>query len=185
MLGGGLEVDSELGKGCTFTLRIPTGEIEGVALRDTAPAPVPELATGDKKKACPSKIDTRILVVDDNAVNRKLVSSILGKFGATVHCVNNGQLAVDEMTRPLASEETYDLVLMDIQMPVLDGLSATRKLRMLGFDLPIIALTANTMSGDRDKCLAAGCSDFASKPIDRSALLAAIESHIRTSKAPA
>src|SRR5262249_39584723 len=108
----------------------------------------------------------RILVAEDNYVNQQLMLRALGKDGHDVHLAGNGQEAVD-----LLAQEKFDVVLMDCQMPQLDGYQATQRIRQddrrarAGQRLPVIALTANAMTGDREKCLAAGMDDFVTKPI--------------------
>jgi CheY-like chemotaxis protein/HPt (histidine-containing phosphotransfer) domain-containing protein len=117
----------------------------------------------------------RILIAEDNPTNQKLALGILHKFGLTAVAVSNGAEAVEAL-----AESAYDLVLMDIQMPEMDGLTATQTIRepgspVLDHQVPIIAVTANAMPGDREKCLAAGMNDYVSKPIDPEKLAAAIE----------
>ena len=111
----------------------------------------------------------RVLYAEDGPDNQRLVSHILGKFGCNVTVVENGAEALEAL-----STAAFDVVLMDMQMPVLDGYGATRRARELGYDIPIIALTAHAMSTDRDKCLEAGCTGFETKPIRRDALLATL-----------
>jgi CheY-like chemotaxis protein len=108
----------------------------------------------------------RVLVVEDGATNRKLLGLLLGRAGAEVAMAENGRQGAD-----LALSEPFDLVLMDMQMPVMDGYTAATLLRQRGLTLPIIAMTAHAMKGDREKCLAAGCSGYVSKPIDADLLI--------------
>jgi CheY-like chemotaxis protein/HPt (histidine-containing phosphotransfer) domain-containing protein len=116
----------------------------------------------------------KILLAEDNAVNRKLATALLQKRGHRVVATENGQQALDALER-----ENFDVVLMDIQMPVLDGLDATRAIRTeeqsSGSHLPIIVLTAHAMKGDRERCLAAGADEYVTKPIGPRDLLAAID----------
>jgi CheY-like chemotaxis protein/HPt (histidine-containing phosphotransfer) domain-containing protein len=107
-----------------------------------------------------------ILLVEDGDTNRKLLRVTLSRSGANVATAENGKIALH-----LAGEESFDLVLMDMQMPVMDGYTATRILRDRGFTGPIIALTAHAMKGDREKCEAAGCSGYLTKPINMDELL--------------
>lgn len=116
------------------------------------------------------KLAGRILLAEDSPLNHRLISTLLTKAGAAVDIVENGQEAVEKAMAALASNP-YDLVLMDIQMPIMDGYAASKALRKSGFKSPIIALTANAMIEDRQRCLAAGCNDFMTKPIDRTRLL--------------
>ena len=116
----------------------------------------------------------RILLAEDNAVNRKLARTLLEKHGCTVVIATNGREAIDVLDR-----DKVDLVLMDVQMPSMDGLEATRAIRererSAGEHLHIIALTAHAMKGDRERCLAAGADDYLTKPIRTTDLLAAID----------
>ena len=116
----------------------------------------------------------KVLLAEDNAVNRTLATRLLQKHGHTVVVVENGRQALEALER-----ETVDLVLMDVQMPEMDGLEATAAIRekekKTGDHLPIIALTAHAMKGDREKCLAAGTDDYLTKPIRTAELFAAVE----------
>ncbi len=113
--------------------------------------------------------DARILLVDDSPDNQLLFSRILKAAGAQVEIAENGQQAIDKASLALS----YDLIIMDIRMPIVDGYEATRRIRELGFQGPIIALTAHAVVGEEERCRAAGCSDFQLKPIDRYSLLSA------------
>ena len=119
----------------------------------------------------------RILVAEDNAVNRKLVTTLLQKRGHTVKAVENGRAAVERSTQPRAPASTS--CVMDLQMPEMGGLEATQAIRAreaaTGRTLPIVALTAHAMQGDRERCLEAGMDGYLSKPIDVDELLATVE----------
>jgi two-component system, sensor histidine kinase and response regulator len=108
-----------------------------------------------------SSFPLRILVAEDNVINQHLINQILGNLGYAADCVENGVLAI-----AAAREKEYDLILMDVQMPEMDGLEATRYVRRQSGKQPVIvALTANAMRGDREDCLNAGMDDYISKPV--------------------
>ena len=182
-LGGTVTVKSELGKGSTFTLLLATGSMDGIRripkpndLVISEPLPLERTM---EPPAQSHEIHARILLAEDGPDNQRLISFVLKKAGATVTVAENGKVAV-EMVRAAQKEgHPYDLILMDMQMPVLDGYGATGQLRKMGCLAPIIALTAHAMSGDKDKCLAAGCTDYATKPIDRGRLLDIIQTCVR------
>ncbi len=177
LLGGSVEVKSELGQGSQFTVRIAVGSLEGVQMLD---APAGDVTpTGKPQADSVSLSGTSILLVEDGATNRKLIDLVLRRAGARVTMAENGQVGVD-----CARSRKFDLILMDMQMPVLDGYQATAELRRGGLKIPIIALTANSMKGDAERCLAAGCSGFLSKPIDGDRLLNGIAAALRAA-APA
>jgi CheY-like chemotaxis protein len=108
-----------------------------------------------------------------------LLSHILRKAGAEVMLAENGQAAVELVLDARRQGADFDLILMDMQMPILDGYDATRRLRSTGFETPIVALTAHAMTSDRDKCLAAGCNNYLTKPIDRALLLNMVARYAR------
>ncbi len=168
-LGGDIVVTSESGRGSTFSLQLPTGPIDKVP-QTTAEDAVYKIRQRQQTRAAnPFTMrfrPCRILVVDDGEANRQLLSVVLRRAGATVEQASNGQEAVD-----IINLRNFDVVLMDMQMPVKDGYTATTELREHHYRKPIIALTGHAMKGDEEKCLAAGCSDFLTKPVDIDALL--------------
>jgi CheY-like chemotaxis protein len=113
-------------------------------------------------------------LAEDGHDNQVLISTFLNKAGATVKVVADGGEAVSAAVEAAASGKAFDVVLMDMQMPVLDGYGATSLLRSEHYQGPIIALTAHAMVGDRERCLLAGCNDFITKPISRGALIDAV-----------
>ncbi len=125
-----------------------------------------------------SKLDCRILLVEDGLDNQRLIAHVLRKAGAEVSTAENGLVAVDLVLAAEEAESAFDIILMDIQMPVMDGHEATRQLRKAGYTNPIIALTANTTPENRQKCLDSGCSDFMTKPFDMARFVTAVAEHL-------
>ncbi|PQO40496.1 response regulator [Bremerella cremea] len=158
-LGGNLSATSEVGKGSTFMVRVAIGDVTEVENFQPTQMPGSDIRDGQAVACDLSALS--VLVVDDGDTNRKLIRLLLERGGAKVRLAENGQVAVD-----MASQIEFDVILMDMQMPVLDGYSAAARLRERGFPGPIIALTAHAMKGDREKCELAGCSGYLSKPID-------------------
>lgn len=183
-LGGEIVVESKEGFGSSFTFSVPIEVPDGWTLRDSAVIQPPQqLETSSEnqeetKATIPSKENTapkkeasqqlkgKVLVVDDGETNRDLIQIFLERAGLIVSTAVNGKEAVE-----LATTSTFDVILMDMQMPEMDGYTATHILREKGMTLPIIALTANAMKGDEEKCRAAGCSDYLTKPIDSTILI--------------
>lgn len=121
----------------------------------------------------------RILLAEDGIDNQRMITFILKKAGASVAVANNGRIALDLVGSANQAGEPFDLVLMDMQMPELDGYAATRQLRQKNFTQPIIALTAHAMADDRDKCLEAGCNDYLSKPVSKARLLQLLNGYLK------
>ncbi|WP_417392814.1 ATP-binding protein [Gimesia sp.] len=183
LLGGEITVTSEPGKGSTFSISIETGSLEKVALIDARPIRIvseTETHQTDVYDGLPLK-NYRFLLTEDGPDNQKLISFILHKSGAETVIAENGQISFELATAAMAAGQPFDAILMDMQMPVLDGYQATKKLREADYRGPIIALTAHAMSGDRQKCLDAGCDDYLSKPIDRRKLVEMLASYIQKS----
>ena len=172
-LGGDIVATSRLGEGSVFTLSFDAGQIGNTRLltpADLDAVDQEQTASGRQRWRIPP---SRVLVVDDGPENRELVALVLGEHGLWVDEAENGQVALDKL-----AGGGFDLVLMDMQMPVLDGYGATRELRKRGFDRPIIALTANAMAGYEKEVLAAGCSAYITKPVDIDLLLATIAGYL-------
>ncbi len=177
LLDGDCTVQSELGKGSTFSFSFRAPPAPGS--RMVRPADEAELGGINEAAAALSTLPegTRILLAEDGPDNQRLIRAVLRKAGAAVQVAENGLVAVQ-----LVEQGSFDLVLMDMAMPEMDGYTATRTLRDMGVDLPIVALTAHALSGERDKCLAAGCDDYLTKPIDRAELIARIAEHLRAKR---
>jgi CheY-like chemotaxis protein len=177
-MGGRLTLQSEVGKGTVFTAT--------AAVKPSLAAPLGEAALSDVITATSQKSQSkavemphgRVLVVEDGDTNRKLIDLVLRRAGLEVVTAENGKLGVEA-----ALAGRFDLILMDMQMPVMDGYTAARTLREHGQQLPIIALTAHAMSGDEQKCRAAGSSGYMTKPINADHLLETVAATIIESRA--
>ncbi len=166
MMEGDITVTSVEGEGSTFTATIATGPLEGVAMLTPAEALAAAVATQVDTSGSWEFPSARILVVDDGEENRELLQVVLEDLGLVVEGAENGQVGVEK-----ARAAEFDLILMDMQMPVMDGYTAAGVLRQEKFTKPIIALTANAMKGFEQKCLDAGCSGYLTKPVDIDLLL--------------
>lgn len=174
-MGGTIGVISEAGHGSEFWCRIPFEPSATDTCEEPRPEPAPFLAPPET----PSGPPPSLLLVEDNAINQEVALSLLAKAGLKAEVTANGQEALDAL-----AGRVFDLVLMDVQMPGMDGLEATRRIRSGALalrasapgrtpsDVPIIAMTAFAMKGDRERCLAAGMNDYLSKPLSLDALLA-------------
>ena len=173
MMDGNIWVESSAGSGSIFRFTVT---LEQHLPAEKEQLPIPEVMhsinnTVDTTQISNHVAGAKVLLVEDNAINQQVAGEILSGVGLIVEMANNGVAAVKMVT-----EKTYDMVLMDIQMPEMDGYTATQQIRAAGGfeELPIIAMTAHAMSGDREKSLAAGMNDHISKPIDKRQLYAAL-----------
>ncbi len=167
-MGGDIAVESSASEGSVFTLRLPLpSSAPGVEAAGRAPNGGPRLA------------GLRVLAADDVELNRVILEHLLAREGARVTFAENGQQAVDHVMQDGPGKEcAFDVVLMDVQMPVMDGLEATRRIRGIAPELPVISLTAHAMAEERDKCLAAGMVAHVAKPIDLDVLVTTILRHV-------
>lgn len=166
-LNGEVEVESEIGTGSKFTLTVEVDQDVQLVNPNLALSVSAQIPHGE------IKLDSRVLVVDDRRDIRYLAQHFIERAGGEVVTATNGKEAIDFMTSD--DSPSVDLIVMDMQMPIMDGYDATRDLRKRGFDLPIIALTANAMKSDRDACLSAGCTDYTTKPLDSKQLIGMID----------
>jgi len=177
MMGGSIEVTSEPEQGSCFTVSLPVARTrwhnadDATARRDDA---APHDAAISRGADHAWLAGCRILLAEDSADNQRLIRYVLQSAGAEVALADNGQSALELAMDELRQGSAFDLILMDMQMPVLDGYEATGRLRAAGYRSPIIALTAHALSTEHDKCRAAGCDDVCTKPIDRAAFFAAL-----------
>jgi signal transduction histidine kinase len=173
LLGGDITVVSEMGCGATFTLFVAAPRGEPPVLADSATAPLPPSQLSPENSA-QEVGGLYVLLADDCVDNQRLISHLLRKAGCQVDIVNNGESAFEYALAAHERGAPYDVILMDMQMPLVDGYQATARLRTWGYRSPIIALTAHSMETDRQKCLDAGCDDYDTKPIQRKRLFGVI-----------
>jgi PAS domain S-box-containing protein len=170
LMGSTLEVSSEVGRGSRFWFDVTLGAVPA----ETQPPAATALAPPQQRQRRLAGL--RLLVVEDNALNRQVAFELLGTEGAQVDLAEGGQQGVDMATDPA---RPYDAVIMDVQMPDIDGLEATRRIRAAGLvQLPIMAMTANASNADRDACLAAGMDSHIGKPFDIDGVVARLSTLI-------
>jgi CheY-like chemotaxis protein len=168
MLGGDVQVSSTEGKGSTFTVSMQVSSPAGAqAQHPQEPSPAPAAPSPET----PILAGLRILLAEDGEDNQELINLHLTFAGAQVTLAENGKQACAAALAAMNTGQPFDLILMDMQMPEMDGYEATAHLRSHGYTNPIVALTAHVMSGDKEKCIAAGCDNFLGKPIDPATLL--------------
>ena len=170
---GNVEVSSAVGEGARFIVSMTldcanVGTLKEKIIADNNTAPLCKRVLSE----------SRVLVVEDNEINQIVIKEQLKEIGVSVELANNGALGLAKVKSAIARKKPYDLIFMDCHMPVMDGLTATKEIRALGEKIPIIALTANALSGEKEKCLRAGMDDFISKPVGVSRLGDCINYHL-------
>ncbi len=171
LLGGTLSLTSEVGKGSVFSLVIPTGvDVGKQTLLDESGSTNQPGTVLDTEEI---ELSGSVLVAEDDPANQKLIRKLLEKRGFEVTIAEDGVIAVQK-----SSEQSFDLILMDMMMPRMNGYEATVALRDDGVSTPIIALTANSMKGDRGKCIEAGCDDYLSKPVNQDELRRILKKYV-------
>ncbi len=178
-------MSSELDKGTTFSFFIDAGDCMDCAKVDCDNCKVVKLVELPSLLELPLR-GVRVFLAEDGLDNQKLITYHLKKAGADVKIFDNGLLCYNAICRDGVNidADACDLLITDMQMPEMDGYTLTSKLRELGWSRPILALTAHAMQGDRERCLAAGCDDYACKPINREALIATCKHSIERAREP-
>lgn len=171
MMGGEISLSSDVRRGSVFSFKLEFPIASAIN-----PDIVSDQVSHSVAQCYPLLAGTKVLLVEDNQVNQLLAKAILKKAKINVDIAHNGQEAIQ-----ILAKEDFDLVLMDVQMPIMDGYEATRSIRdaLQKVDLPIIAMTANAMQGDKERCLEAGMNDFLTKPIDGTQLVRAIDDWLK------
>ncbi|HVT88447.1 MAG TPA: response regulator, partial [Tepidisphaeraceae bacterium] len=180
ILGGDISVSSRPGSGSKFTVTVATGDLSGIEfICPSSEAMKHDAFAAENIHADPAPhLRGRVLIAEDGLFNQEVFRFYLEEAGLEVDMVENGKLACDRFAQACANDKPFDLVIMDMQMPELDGYDATTRLRAAGVNAPIIAVTANAMSGDRERCIAVGCNDYLTKPIDRAVMLSTLKNYL-------
>jgi len=172
-MGGKLTIDSQPGVGSRFTVTLEIGNPDNKDLLYELDQKKSSLHEDEKSKIPRRLLSGDVLLVEDNEDNQRLLYVFMKKFGIKTIVANNGREAIE-----LCSNRKFDLILMDMQMPIMDGPTTTIKLRNEGCEAPVIALTANAFKEDKDRCLSAGCNDFVTKPITRDKLYDVLSTYL-------
>jgi len=177
LMGGTISVESQAGQGSVFTVMLPVGsapvEVEPAVEADP-PEPV--------QAATHSGLSGRVLLAEDGPDNQKLIVRFLSRAGLDVEVADNGRTAYEQALAAVDAGQPFDLILMDMDMPELDGYQATSMLREAGYAGPIIALTAHVLPADRERCLESGCDHYATKPIRRETLITTVARYLGSQK---
>lgn len=186
LLGGDIEVESVVGEGSVFRFWFETELAADAVWLENPPLTIRKRSEMQpyESSAAPEQVNCRILLAEDGPDNQRLITAFLKKMGATVELAENGRMAVEKITEASAAGRDFDIILMDMQMPELDGYQATQILRSCDYAGTIIALTAHAMTQDRQKCIDAGCDDYLTKPIDRRLLISTIRRWLNSDRQP-
>jgi signal transduction histidine kinase/CheY-like chemotaxis protein len=182
LMGGDVDLRSSiLGVGTTLGIKLPIGVRVPCALVTLQREDRIDAQDLNSEKDAGNSIDDatplsgmRVLLAEDGIDNQRLISFFIKKAGAHIVIVENGLLALEALESEIKGGQPFDVVLMDMQMPVLDGYESSRLIRNLGHQVPIVALTAHAMTGDREKCIEAGCNHYLTKPVDRKKLVSTL-----------
>lgn len=177
LLGGSITVESEAGAGSKFQFSINTGSLAGIDMLQAPDDIKPITALNEQTPFEVVQLEGKVLLAEDGIDNQRLFSAYMSKAGLDVTVVENGSLAVEK-----ALSGDFDLILMDMQMPVMGGLEATTILRGAAYTKPIVTVTANVMTEDIEQYLAAGCTDYLSKPIDRDKFFQMLGKYLKPAK---
>jgi CheY-like chemotaxis protein len=176
MLGGEMVARSVPGEGSVFSFSIDAGPLNDVEMVYDLPSAAERVV--ESESAQPAQpLNARVLLAEDTPDSQELLAFHLRTAGAEVEVTDNGVVTCERALAAAAAGVPFDVILMDMQMPELDGEQATVRLRRLGYTGSIVALTAHAMRSERERCLSAGCDDFASKPIDAASLIAIVRRH--------
>ncbi len=176
MMNGQLTATSIVARGSTFTFSMPIIYSNASSPTHITSLPIDESASsGITPKKFTTKLSGKVLVAEDGPDNQKLIKHFLTKANLQVEFVWNGQQAVNRIINDPRPNKCFDLIIMDMQMPILDGYDATQQLRQSGCTIPVLALTANALSGDRQRCLESGCDEYETKPLNSARLLRTIK----------
>ncbi len=170
-------MSSVVGKGSEFMLELPIRRVEErqeIESEAAAKKAADETAS-DEKPADVHRIGKRLLLAEDNPASLKLIAFRLRDAGHDVTCAENGREALNKAWLAAGADKEFDAVLLDMQMPEVDGFAVARELRGLNYNRPIVALTAHALPGDRDACYEAGCSHYLAKPFDWDELMRLID----------
>jgi PAS domain S-box-containing protein len=182
MLGGEITVHSQTNIGSKFSLVIATGPLDNTALIE--PKKHRSRSTLPTKPISRRTLKGRILVVDDRRDMVFLAQHLIEEAGGNVSSAENGRSAIKKIAQAEKRGQPFDLIAMDMQMPILDGYETATRLRRSGYQKPIIAVTAHAMEGDRDRCLNAGCTDYITKPLDGPSFIELLANHLNRERPP-